>query len=91
MKTTTKVTRSGQITIPVVIREQMNIEEGDLLDVRVENGHIVLVPLRLVDADQAYFWTEAWQAAEREAQEDIDAGRVKTFETVGELLADLEA
>ena len=48
------------------------------------------VPQPPMNADQAYFWTEAWQAAEREAQDDIGAGRVKTFETVEELLADLE-
>lgn len=48
------------------------------------------MPQPLMDSDQAYFWTEAWQAAEREAQDDIGAGSVKTFETVEELLADLE-
>lgn len=39
--------------------------------------------------DQAYFWTEEWQAGEREADEDIAAGRVKTFDTMEEFLADL--
>lgn len=29
------------------------------------------------DPDQAWFWTDEWQAKEREAQEDIDAGRVE--------------
>ena len=38
---------------------------------------------------QAYFWTMEWQEAEREASEDIKAGRVKTFETVEELAEDL--
>jgi len=39
---------------------------------------------------QAHFWTKEWQEAEKEASEDIKAGRVKTFDTVEELLADLE-
>jgi predicted DNA-binding protein len=39
--------------------------------------------------DQAYFWSETWQAGEREADEDIAAGRVETFGTMDELLADL--
>jgi Arc/MetJ-type ribon-helix-helix transcriptional regulator len=39
--------------------------------------------------DQAYFWTEEWQAAEREADADIAAGRVETFGTMDELIADL--
>jgi antitoxin MazE len=39
---------------------------------------------------QAYFWTKEWQEAEREASEDIKAGRVKTFDNVEELLKDLD-
>jgi hypothetical protein len=41
------------------------------------------------DADQAYFWTKEWQAGEREADEDIAAGRVETFNTMDDLIADL--
>jgi antitoxin PrlF len=39
---------------------------------------------------QAYFWTKEWQEAEKEASEDIKAGRIKTFDTAEELLADLD-
>lgn len=41
------------------------------------------------DADQAYFWTQQWQTAEREADHDIAAGRVKTFDTMDDLMMDL--
>ena len=37
------------------------------------------------------FWTRAWQAAEREAKDDLHAGRAKTFDTLDELIADLDA
>ena len=43
----------------------------------------------LIDKSQAYFWTKEWQEAEREASEDIKAGRVKTFDTAEELVKDL--
>ena len=39
--------------------------------------------------EQSYFWTEEWQIGEREADEDIAAGRVETFDTMDDLLADL--
>jgi len=39
---------------------------------------------------QAYFWTKEWQEAEREASEDIRAGRVKTFDTTEELIKELD-
>lgn len=34
-------------------------------------------PTKLIDADQAWFWAKAWQRGEREASEDIAAGRVR--------------
>ena len=36
------------------------------------------------------FWTRKWQEGEREADEDIKAGRVKAFDSVEELISDLE-
>ena len=38
-----------------------------------------------------YFKGFDWEAAEREADEDITVGRTKGFSTVNELLADLNA
>ena len=48
------------------------------------------MPKKLVDKSQAYFWTRRWQEGEREADEDIKAGRVKTFDSIDELIRDLE-
>jgi AbrB family looped-hinge helix DNA binding protein len=87
---TRKVTRHGQITLPSSVREQLGIEEGDLAEIEVEDERAVLVPMKLVDKSQAYFWTRKWQEGEREADEDIKAGRVKTFDSVEELISDLE-
>jgi len=87
---TTKVTRHGQITIPVSVRERLGIEEGDLVEIDVEDERAVLIPKKLVDKSQAYFWTKKWQEGERAADEDIKAGHVKTFESVDELIEDLD-
>jgi len=48
------------------------------------------MPKKLVDKSQAYFWTKRWQQGEREADEDIKAGRVKTFVSVDELIEELD-
>jgi len=87
---TTKVTRHGQITLPASVRKQLGIEEGDLVEIEVEDEKAVLMPKKLVDKSQAYFWTKRWQEGEREADEDIEAGRVKTFDSVDELIKDLD-
>lgn len=42
------------------------------------------------DHDQAWFWTEEWQAKEREADEDIAVGRVRTFDNAEDLIASLD-
>jgi hypothetical protein len=48
------------------------------------------MPKNLVGRSQAYFWTKRWQEGKREADEDIEAGRVKAFVSVDELIKDLE-
>jgi AbrB family looped-hinge helix DNA binding protein len=85
-----KLTRNGQITIPASVRKELGVEEGDLVEIEVVDEKAVLIPKRLVDKNQAYFWTEKWQDAEKEADEDIRAGRVKVFDSVEELIKDLE-
>ena len=39
--------------------------------------------------DQAWFWTEEWQAGEREAEADLAAGRYETFDTMEEMIDDM--
>ena len=87
---TSKVTRHGQITLPASVRKRLGIEEGDLVEIEIEDERAVLMPKKLVDKNQAYFWTKRWQEGEREAAEDIEAGRVKTFASVEELIKDLD-
>jgi AbrB family looped-hinge helix DNA binding protein len=87
MPTYSKVTRHRQITLPVSVRKRLGIEEGDLVEIEVVDETAVLMPKRLVDKNQAYFWTKRWQEAE--ADEDIKAGRVKTFDSAEELIKDL--
>ena len=91
MEQLVKVTRGGQVTTPAEMRRQAGIEIGDYVEMRMIEGRLVLVPKQLIDKDQTWFWTEEWQAAEREAEDDLRTGRVKAFETLDELIADLDA
>jgi hypothetical protein len=44
-----------------------------------------------LNPDQAWFWTEEWQAGEREVDREIAAGNVTTFATLDEFDAALDA
>lgn len=39
-----------------------------------------------VPKDEEWFWSEAWQAGEQEANEDLAAGRLTTFSKVDDAL-----
>lgn len=86
----TKLTRNGQITLPAPARRALNVEEGDYVEVHVTEDSIILTPKKLVDKSQAYFWSNRWQEAEREASEDISAGRVHEAHDVEDLIAKLD-
>ena len=65
-------------TIPAVVRETLHVHPGDLLEfVLDDDGRVYVRGARVVPADQAWFWTEQWQQGEREASEDVAAGRVE--------------
>lgn len=88
----TKLTSGGQVTLPKEIRNKTNMQPGDFVEIELDDkGHIVLTPKKLIDADQAYFWTEEWQKGERKADADIKAGRVKTFDSVDEAFEYLDS
>jgi hypothetical protein len=54
----------------------------EAIDVRLQQQQI--------KPGQEWFWTEQWQAAEREVETDLEAGRFETFDTMEEFLANLE-
>jgi hypothetical protein len=45
---------------------------------------------RPIPPGQEWFWSAAWQKAEKEAESDLAAGRYETFDTMEDFLAGLE-
>ncbi|MGH9128761.1 MAG: AbrB/MazE/SpoVT family DNA-binding domain-containing protein [Acidimicrobiales bacterium] len=85
-------TSRGSITLPADVRHRHHLDEpGAQVEVVERNdGVIELHPLLPHRADQAWFWTECWQAMEQEAEDDIAFGRTETFGSSEDFLADLE-
>jgi AbrB family looped-hinge helix DNA binding protein len=90
MKELIKVREKGQITLPLYMRKKVHIEKGSILLAKVIDNTIVLIPQETIDKDQAWFWTERWQKLEEEAEHDIREGRVKSFDSVEDLIDEME-
>ena len=81
----------GELRIPAEVLADANLADGTCVSFSVRADGYILVHRADRDPDQAWFWTEKWQQMEREADEDIAAGRVTGPMTEDEFLAALEA
>ncbi len=80
-----KLGQRGTVTIPKELRS--GLDEHTVFEaVRRPDGVIELRPQTTIEASQTWFWTERWQQMEREADEDIAAGRVRTYDNVEHFL-----
>ena len=82
----------GTIALPVDLRRRLHLDEpgAQVQIIEHEDGTVELQPMLPIPADQRWFWTERWQAMEREADEDIAAGRILEFDGVDEFIDHLE-
>ncbi|MFE1103518.1 AbrB/MazE/SpoVT family DNA-binding domain-containing protein [Nocardiopsis alba] len=85
------VRRKNQLTLPREVTEALRIREGDEVEFEIgEDGRVVLRGMTVVPADQVWFWNREWQQGEREAGEQIAAGRTEEFEDAGSMFDALE-
>ncbi len=61
----TRLRGRGQITLPPEIRKK---------------GQIVIDQVRVIDPEQAWFWSEHWQKATKESMDDFENGNFVEFE-----------
>ncbi|WP_182879217.1 hypothetical protein [Microbispora sp. H10949] len=45
----------------------------------------------IVPSDEVWYWTSGWQSAEAEADEEIREGRTRSFATMDDLFAEIDA
>ena len=83
-----------RLVVELLPEQQAAIQEA--LDTLLEAGdgaaiqQIVSEALQSA-AEQRYFWTPEWQAKEREADEAITEGRVRTFDTMDQMVEFLDS
>jgi AbrB family looped-hinge helix DNA binding protein len=91
MSTIVKVQRKGQVTIPMRLRAQLGLVDGDLIEARAHRGRIVLTPKLIVNREYTPAQRRVIDARLAKAEADIKAGRVsKAFSNHSEFIADLQ-
>ena len=89
MGTRVKLGARGTVTIPKKVR--WNLAGGEEFEVgRRPDGVIELRPSEERDPAQAWFWTERWQAMEREVDEQIARGEGTVHDSIEEMFAYLD-
>jgi bifunctional DNA-binding transcriptional regulator/antitoxin component of YhaV-PrlF toxin-antitoxin module len=83
----------GTVALPADLRRRLRLDQADaqVKLIEREDGRIELVPVVAVPADQAWFWTDRWQAMEHEADADIAGGRVVVVEGLDGLIEHLDS
>ena len=84
-----KILRHGQITLPKEIRKILGVEEGDLLEVGLEDARVFLQPKVLVDKQTVL--SEAGDIKIKEALEALKKKEVKEFDNVDNLMKELNS
>jgi len=81
----------GVIALPPELRRRYQLDRpGAQVEITERSdGVLEIRPTVAIPANQAWFWTDAWQKREREADADIAAGRVTSYDDVDALLDDL--
>lgn len=88
--TRTVVRPKGQITLPREVRDALHVEAGDdVAFVITDEGTVILTGLKAIPADQAWFWTDEWQAGEREASQQAARGEGTVYESARDFLESL--
>lgn len=82
----------GTVALPPELRRKYRLDQaGAQVEITErDDGVIELRPALPVPVDEMWFWSEGHQRAEREAEDDIAAGRYRDFEDAESFLADLE-
>src|SRR6202158_5460848 len=87
-----KVRPKAQLTLPEEIRRALHIGEGDEVEFAVlDDGTVTIRGYVSIPTDQAWFFTPEWLAGEREADEEIAAGRGTIHESAEDMLGHLDS
>jgi len=87
----TQLRRRSQVTLPREVVNKMKLQEGDNLDIILEDDKIIIKPVLVIERSQSWFWSKKWQDLEKEADADIKHGRVHKAKNIKQLIDKLDS
>ncbi len=74
-KTYCELKDRSQVTIPKYLIKKLNLQTGDLIEVKESDGVIYLIPSIVLPKDQAWFFSEKWQEEEKQVTKELKQGK----------------
>lgn len=75
----------SQVTIPKAVVNELGLQRGDMFDIVVDNGVVMMVPVVFYPKAKA----EELEALAAVARESVAAGEAAVYNDVEDLIADL--
>jgi len=85
-----KILQRRQVVIPKELFDSLHLNVGDYLEVKVNNARLGYIPKQLVDRDEGYTSPQGKKAIAT-ALKEIKAEKGEEFDTIEELIADLDS
>lgn len=79
------VRERGQVTLPPEVRAALHVKPGDELVFEVTDSGVLVRGMKMIPAEQAWFWSEQWQRGEREASRDLAKGSARVHPDAEEM------
>jgi antitoxin MazE len=73
----TQLRQRSQITLPNDVVKKMKLQEGDNLDIEIEDDKIIIKPVIVIDRSQTWFWSKEWQKKESEVDKQKHEGKIR--------------
>jgi AbrB family looped-hinge helix DNA binding protein len=86
-----KLRNRAQITLPKEIVKALGLKSGDDLEIRIEKGRVIITPVAVIPKDELWAWKTEIRTAIEEGREEAREGKLKVYNTVHEMWAEIEA
>lgn len=74
-KTYCELKERYQVTIPRYLVKKLNLQTGDMIEVKESDGVIYLIPSVVLPRDQAWFFAQKWQEEEMQVTQELKQGK----------------